>query len=102
MYGRKGVKNDTLADPLVNFTALQVLILIQELRKRDVTLVDKSMAEVTVTMWGSAAENFDPSGNPVVAIKGAKVSDYNGVSLSTLGSSVIQVHLQILVEKLPY
>ena len=58
------------------------------------TLVDKSMAEVTVTMWGTAAENFDPSGNPVVAIKGAKVSDYNGVSLSTLASSVIQVRNQ--------
>jgi hypothetical protein len=35
--------------------------------------------------------NFDPTGNPVVAIKGAKVSDYNGVSLSSLSSSVIQV-----------
>lgn len=63
----------------------------QELRKRDVTLVDKSMAEVNVTFWGSNADNFDPTGNPVVAIKGVKVSDYNGVSLSSLGSSVIQV-----------
>ena len=54
-------------------------------------MVDKSLAEINVTIWGSAAESFDPTGNPVVAIKGAKVSDYNNVSLSTLGSSVIQV-----------
>jgi replication factor A1 len=66
---------------------------LQELRKRDITIVDKSMAEINLTMWGGNAENFDPTGNPVVAIKGAKVSDYNGVSLSTLGSSVIQVIL---------
>ena len=66
--------------------------LFQELRKRDITMVDKSLAEINVTIWGTAAENFDPTGNPVVAIKGAKVSDYNNVSLSTLGSSVIQVH----------
>ena len=63
----------------------------QELRKRDITIVDKSLAEINVTLWGGNAENFDPTGNPVVAIKGVKVSDYNGVSLSTMGSSVIQV-----------
>jgi replication factor A1 len=67
----------------------------QELRKRDVTLVDKSLAEINVTMWGTTAENFDPSGNPVVAIKGCKVSDFNGVSLSTLGSSVVQVPVEL-------
>jgi ssDNA-binding replication factor A large subunit len=49
------------------------------------------MAEVNLTLWGAVAANFDPTGNPVVAIKGAKVSDFNGVSLSSLGSSVIQV-----------
>lgn len=32
----------------------------------------------------------------IVAIKGAKVSDYNGVSLSTLGSSVIQVNIGVI------
>ena len=69
----------------------------QELRKRDITMVDKSLAEINVTIWGTAAESFDPTGNPVVAIKGAKVSDYNNVSLSTLGSSVIQVHLTFYV-----
>lgn len=47
---------------------------------------------MNLTLWGSTAETFDSSNNPVVAVKGAKVSDYNGVSLSALSSSVIQVN----------
>jgi len=64
----------------------------KELRKCDITLVDKSLAEINLTLWGGNAENFDGSGNPVVAIKGCKVSDFNGVSLSALGSSTIQLN----------
>ena len=64
----------------------------KELKKRDIVLVDKSLTEVGLTLWGTTAENFDPTGYPVVAIKGAKVSDYNGVSLSFLSSSVVQIN----------
>jgi len=64
----------------------------KELKKRDLILVDKSLTEVGLTLWGSTAENFDAANNPVLAIKGAKVSDYNGVSLGTLMSSVLQVN----------
>lgn len=64
----------------------------KELRKRDITLVDQSNTEVNMTLWGGLAETFDGSSNPVVAIKGAKVSDFNGVSLSALSSSVVQVN----------
>jgi replication factor A1 len=64
----------------------------KELRKRDITLVDKSLVEVGLTLWGGTADNFDATGNPVVAIKGAKVSDYNGVSLSCSFSSVLQIN----------
>jgi replication factor A1 len=42
----------------------------KELRKRDITLVDKSLVEVGLTLWGGTADNFDATGNPVVAIKG--------------------------------
>ena len=63
----------------------------KELTKRDLVLVDSSLAEVNLTLWGTTAETFDGSDNPVVAVKGARVSDYNGVSLSSLSSSVIQV-----------
>jgi len=64
----------------------------KELRKLDVTLVDKSMTEINLTLWGAQAENFDGSGNPVLAIKNVKVSDFNGCSISSLGSSTIQVN----------
>ena len=42
----------------------------KELKKRDIVLVDKSLSEVNLTLWGATAENFDGSHNPVVAIKG--------------------------------
>jgi ssDNA-binding replication factor A large subunit len=66
-----------------------------ELKKRVVVLVDQSLAEIGLTLWGSVAEKFDPEEeHPVLAVKGAKVTDYNGLSLSAMGSSVIQVLFQ--------
>jgi replication factor A1 len=59
------------------------------------TLVDQSGADINFTIWGTKAETFDPSDNPVVCVKGAKVSDFNGVSISALSSSVIQVNPDI-------
>ena len=37
---------------------------------------------VSLTLWGNMAQNFDGVGNPIVGAKNAKVSDYNGVTLS--------------------
>ena len=48
------------------------------------------MTELSLTLWGGSAETFNPEGNPVIAVKGCKVSDFSGVSLSALSSSVIQ------------
>jgi replication factor A1 len=60
-----------------------------------VVLVDQSLAEIGLTLWGSVAEKFDPEEeHPVLAVKGAKVTDYNGLSLTAMGSSVIQVLFQ--------
>ncbi|XP_040583341.1 replication protein A 70 kDa DNA-binding subunit [Lepeophtheirus salmonis] len=67
----------------------------KEMRKRDLTFVDTSLTEVNVTVWGTMADTFEGSNFPVVAIKGAKVSDYNGVSLSTLISSTVQMNPDI-------
>ena len=64
----------------------------KELTKRDLFLVDQSNTEVSLTLWGTKAETFESASNPVVCVKGAKVSDYNGVSLSTLSSSVVQIN----------
>ena len=41
----------------------------KELRKKDITLVDKSMSEINVTLWGGQAESFDGAGNPGRAIE---------------------------------
>jgi len=54
----------------------------KELTKREIFLVDKSQKEICLTLWGTTASNFESSGNPIVAAKGCRVSDFNGVSLS--------------------
>ncbi|XP_015111159.1 replication protein A 70 kDa DNA-binding subunit [Diachasma alloeum] len=63
-----------------------------ELRKRDVHMIDMSNMMITLTLWGTQAESFDGSNHPVIAVKGARLGEFNGgKSLSTLSSSVIQV-----------
>jgi len=54
----------------------------KELTKREVVICDKTNSEVTLTLWGTTAENFTGDNNPVLAVKGSKVSDFNGVGLS--------------------
>ena len=46
----------------------------KELTKREVTLVDRSATEVTLTLWGNTAETFQASSNPVLAVKNVRVS----------------------------
>jgi replication factor A1 len=46
--------------------------------KRDLQLVDKTGA-VNGTLWGEEAEVFAAEGNPVIAVKGARVSDFGGM-----------------------
>lgn len=67
----------------------------KELIKRDIKLVDRSNKEVNLTLWGNEAEKFDGTSNPVVAVKAAKVSDFNGRSLSSTMSSTLQVNPDI-------
>ncbi|KAK2828256.1 hypothetical protein Q5P01_019290 [Channa striata] len=64
----------------------------REVSKRALNLIDTTGKEVTVTLWGEEAEKFDSSGEPVVAIKGARLSDFGGRSLSALFSSTIMVN----------
>ena len=64
----------------------------KELQKRDIVLVDKSLSEIGLTLWGTTAEKFNGDNNPILAIKGARVSDYNGVSLSTVSSTLLQIN----------
>ncbi|KAK9794335.1 hypothetical protein WJX73_003860 [Symbiochloris irregularis] len=69
-----------------------------EVAARDVTLVDQSKRTVSVTMWGSAAEeaggDLEMQGgtNPVLSISCCRVGDYNGVSVSALQRSVVAIN----------
>uniref|UniRef100_A0A3B3BFE1 Replication protein A subunit n=1 Tax=Oryzias melastigma TaxID=30732 RepID=A0A3B3BFE1_ORYME len=67
----------------------------REVSKRSLSLMDMSGKLVTVTLWGEEAEKFDGSGQPIVAIKGAKLSDFGGRSLSASFSSTIMVNPDI-------
>ena len=53
--------------------------------------MDRSGKVVTLTLWGAEAEGFDGSTCPVIAVKGCKVSDFGGRSLSTQFTSLLTV-----------
>ncbi|XP_078035278.1 replication protein A 70 [Augochlora pura] len=64
----------------------------REMTKRDVHLVDESNTMVCLTLWGTQAQNFNGSMNPVMAIKGVRIGEFNGgKNLSTISSTVIQL-----------
>ncbi|XP_060911055.1 replication protein A 70 kDa DNA-binding subunit-like isoform X2 [Labrus mixtus] len=67
----------------------------REVSKRALSLIDTTGKVVTATLWGEEAEKFDGSGQPVVAIKAARVSDFGGRSLSALFSSTVLVNPDI-------
>jgi len=49
-----------------------------QIPKRELTLVDKSVASVKLTIWGKQAEQFNCENNAIIAFKGVRVSDYGG------------------------
>ncbi|XP_054807507.1 replication protein A 70 kDa DNA-binding subunit B [Prosopis cineraria] len=63
--------------------------------KRDITIADETKKTVIVSLWNENAINVgqelsDLAGNsPLVAIKSLKVGDFQGVSLSTIGRSLV-------------
>ncbi|XP_034404337.1 replication protein A 70 kDa DNA-binding subunit [Cyclopterus lumpus] len=67
----------------------------KEVSKRTLNLMDMSGKLVTVTLWGEEAEKFDGSAQPILAIKGAKLSDYGGRSLSASFSSTLIINPDI-------
>jgi replication factor A1 len=60
------------------------------LKKRELTLVDMSGSSIRLTLWGEQAMTF-PGGNPVVAFKGLKISDFGGRSLGCGFDSTFQI-----------
>jgi replication factor A1 len=52
--------------------------------------------QVAVALWGSQAEEFDGSLQPVVAVKNGRINEYGGgKSVTLLQSSVFQVNPDI-------
>ncbi|ORZ02948.1 replication factor-A protein 1 [Syncephalastrum racemosum] len=52
------------------------------MKKRELVCVDDSQKQVRLTLWGRTAEDFDASGEPIVAFKSVRVNDFGGRSLS--------------------
>ncbi|KAL8562549.1 hypothetical protein ACOMHN_045814 [Nucella lapillus] len=67
----------------------------KEITKRDMQIVDQSGMAINLTLWGNEAVNFDGNNNPVLAVKGAKLSDFGGRSLSVMGSSQVMMNPDI-------
>ncbi|KAF8517579.1 hypothetical protein BU17DRAFT_76387 [Hysterangium stoloniferum] len=63
--------------------------------KRDLTLVDRSGFSVRLTLWGEQAKKYTAAGQPVIAVKGVKVGDFGGRSLSMFSSSTMSVNPDI-------
>jgi len=66
--------------------------------KRNVVLVDQSGKQVSLTLWDSLADELlesHASANDVVAIRSVRVGDYQGCSLNTTRSSIIQVNPEL-------
>lgn len=59
--------------------------------KRDLVLVDQSNNSVRVTIWGKSANEFDAPVESVVALKGAKINDFNGRNISVLNSTTLTI-----------
>uniref|UniRef100_A0A3Q4BH98 Replication protein A subunit n=1 Tax=Mola mola TaxID=94237 RepID=A0A3Q4BH98_MOLML len=67
----------------------------REVSKRTLNLMDMSGKVVTITLWGEEAEKFDGSGQPIIAIKAAKLSDFGGRSLSASFNSTLMINPDI-------
>ncbi|CAN0530593.1 unnamed protein product [Ectocarpus sp. 12 AP-2014] len=63
----------------------------KQLDKRNLVLVDDTCTEINLTLWGdmAKADGSRWEGNPVVAFKGVKLSDFNGRSLNSLNASTL-------------
>jgi replication factor A1 len=63
----------------------------REIFKRDLTIVDNSGVSCRCTVWGAEAQKDDATftNNPVIAIKGARVNEFQGKNVSTGFSSQV-------------
>ena len=66
----------------------------RETSRRNITIGDESGSSVDLTIWGDKALRFgaaEMAGSPVIFVKQCRVGDYNGRSLSTSASSLVEL-----------
>lgn len=63
----------------------------KELLKRELFIVDKSMTEARLTLWGEQAQNFQGEEKQVIAVKGVSVGEFRGKTLSAQFNSLIDI-----------
>lgn len=64
----------------------------KELTKRTITLSDRTLTSIELTLWGDSAEQYNEqalANNPILAVKAAKVSDFGGRTLACTFQSAI-------------
>jgi len=59
----------------------------KEMIKRNITLLDSTANSIEMTLWGNTATNFQAADFPILAVKGANVSDYNNRTLNSITST---------------
>ncbi|MQM07130.1 hypothetical protein Taro_039963 [Colocasia esculenta] len=73
--------------------------------KRDITIADDSKKTVVVSLWNDLATNIGQElldmadKSPIVAIKGLKVGDFQGVSLSSISRSHVLINPDVSESK---
>ncbi|VDN97194.1 unnamed protein product [Rodentolepis nana] len=63
----------------------------RDVQKRELGIVDDSGCLVRLTLWGQEAANFDGSNHPAIVVRSARVSDFNGRSLSATAQSTVMI-----------
>lgn len=67
----------------------------RDLVKRDITIMDDTLTSISLTLWGDQAEPHNDNylqGNPVVAVRACRVSEFSGRSLSTTFDSKLAIN----------
>jgi len=67
----------------------------ESLKKRVLTLIDQSDAQVELTVWQDKAENLEATVGDLVAVKSARIGDWSGISLSLSSQGCVIVNPDI-------
>lgn len=69
-----------------------------EFKKRELIIMDKSLASITVTLWNNVAESFKSDiGRPVVLFKHVRVGEYGDGKTLTMGiDSAMQINPDLI------